>query len=215
MEAKEHKITVSRSAHYYTLGEDMNSAQNIWIVFHGYGQLASQVIQKFDHLDLSKHFVIALEGLSKFYWSRITRTIGASWMTKAHREDEIDDYLRYFDQVLTPFLDKVTADQKLRTLGFSQGSSTMWRWIANRKPPLYQIINWAGEFPPELDYQSLNSYLSGVERKFYCCGDRDELVSSSDKRVIKGFVEKNNMNFEFLEFAGKHIISRAMLARIA
>jgi len=215
MESKEHKIRVHRTAHYYTLGEDVNSAKHIWIVFHGYGQLASRIIQKFNHLDLSKHFVIAIEGLSKFYWSRNPTTVGASWMTKAHRLDEIDDYIAYFDQVLSPYLDAIKENQKLNTLGFSQGSATMFRWIANRKPSLYRIINWAGEYPTELDYKALNTYLSEVDINLYCYGNKDEFITSSNKEKLLDFVHQNNLDVEFHEFDGKHEINRRLLQQIA
>ena len=39
----EHRIQVRRSARYYTMG-DAGSAQELWLVCHGYGQLAARFL---------------------------------------------------------------------------------------------------------------------------------------------------------------------------
>ena len=59
---KELKITVQTDAYIYTHGEINAETQYCWVVLHGYGQLASNIIRKFEHLD-DKNFVIAPEGL--------------------------------------------------------------------------------------------------------------------------------------------------------
>lgn len=215
MEAKQHKIEVNRTAHYYTLGERVTTAKNVWIVFHGYGQLASRIIQKFNHLDSVDNYVIALEGLSKFYWSRNPTTVGASWMTKEHRLNEIDDYLKYFDLVLLPIVNNLKKGQSLHVLGFSQGASTMWRWIANTRPAVSKIINWAGEFPPDVDYKALQAYLSPIPHKLYCVGTEDEFLTSERKSFLEAFIEKHQLEFTIIEFEGKHVMNRELIMEIA
>lgn len=47
----EHKLTVSKTAHYYTLGEAGAHIRQIWLVCHGYAQLADTFLQNFKLLD--------------------------------------------------------------------------------------------------------------------------------------------------------------------
>ena len=47
-----HQIKFPRTAHYYTLGNPSKSTKKFFIVLHGYGQLASQIIHKFKDLDV-------------------------------------------------------------------------------------------------------------------------------------------------------------------
>ena len=81
---KIHHIPVKRQARYYTLGTLDTNTKHVYIVLHGYGQLASQIIHKFDDM-ADEVFIIAPEGLSRFYWDGMTGTVGASWMTKEDR----------------------------------------------------------------------------------------------------------------------------------
>ena len=87
----EHKIKVETTAHYYSIGELNNNTSDIWIVCHGYGQLASFFIRKFQDLDAPNRFIIAPEGFNKFYLNGYSGRVGASWMTKENREDEIEE----------------------------------------------------------------------------------------------------------------------------
>jgi predicted esterase len=135
MKVDEHSIQVQRTAHYYTLGEDINDAQHIWLLIHGYGQLASRMIEKFSNSDITSNYYIAPEALSKYYVKRQPNFVGSSWMTKEHRLDEITDYIGYLDQIMTPITSAMRDNQKLNILGFSQGTSTMWRWIEHCRFP--------------------------------------------------------------------------------
>lgn len=212
-EPKLNTMSVTRTAHYYTIG-NTNDPQNIWIALHGYGQLASRIVRKFDHLDLNANLIIAPEGLSKFYYSRQPEILGATWMTKHQRLDEIKDYLNYLDQIHN-YIEQTFKNYKLNILGFSQGSSTMWRWITHSQATLNAVITWAGEYPPEPDYVGLNDYLNTITNNIFCYGSEDEFLT--EKR-IKGLVQKideTKMNIEIKKFEGKHVIKRDLLQLIA
>ena len=47
---KEHSIKIEKTAHYYSIGELNKQTNELWIVCHGYGQLASFFIDKFKEL---------------------------------------------------------------------------------------------------------------------------------------------------------------------
>ena len=86
MEPISHHLSVEKTARYFTMGEGKANCQYLWIVLHGYGQLASSVIKRFKTLDPDKHFVLAPEGLSRFYWGEgFGGKAVASWMTSEDR----------------------------------------------------------------------------------------------------------------------------------
>jgi hypothetical protein len=62
-----HQIKIEKTAHYYTHGQVSPKVKYFWLAAHGYGQLASNLMRKFEHLG-EEHFVVAPEGLSNFYW---------------------------------------------------------------------------------------------------------------------------------------------------
>ena len=83
-----------KTARYYLAGSPSGKTKNIWIVIHGYGQLAGKFIQQFEFLINDETVVIAPEGLSRFYTGSATgELIGAGWMTKEERDNEIKDYI--------------------------------------------------------------------------------------------------------------------------
>ncbi|MEZ4934190.1 MAG: hypothetical protein R2788_18960 [Saprospiraceae bacterium] len=55
-------------SHYFTIGEPSKSIHRLWIVCHGYGQLASKFIRRFEGLEDGQTDRSLYEGLNKFYW---------------------------------------------------------------------------------------------------------------------------------------------------
>ncbi len=214
MQPTEHSIKIERTAHYYTLGDDIQSADHIWLLIHGYGQLASRMISRFNNENLDKHYFIAPEGLSKHYVRRKPNYVGATWMTQEHRLDEISDYLAYLSQVIEPIVHNMKPHQKLNILGFSQGTSTMWRYINHSRLHFHTVINWAGEFPPELDYQVMLPYLNTISHKYFCVGNNDEYLTEEHKDKLKLFVSQNNLGFKFKFFDRTHVIDQKTFGEI-
>src|SRR5437016_12026021 len=150
----EHHIGVSRTARYFTLGESLQGVAEVWFVCHGYGQLAARFLEKLRVLDDGRRYLVAPEGLSRFYLSEspTERRVGATWMTREDRLAEIDDYVAYLDAVCADVftsLDRVLVT--VHALGYSQGASTVSRWAALGKAKIDRLTLWGGEFPPDLD----------------------------------------------------------------
>src|SRR6266704_6639708 len=93
---QEHHVSVTRTARYFTLGSSRGVAE-VWFACHGYGQLAGRFLEKLRVLDDGTRYLVAPEGLSRFYLSEsaTARRVGASWMTREDRLVEIEDYVRY------------------------------------------------------------------------------------------------------------------------
>lgn len=183
----QHHLNISIKASYYTLNELTDKTERIWLVFHGYGQLAEFFIKKFKDLDPEKNFVIAPQGLSKYYLEGVYGRVGASWMTKEDRLTEIANQYAYIDAVLEEVGD--ISDKQLIYFGFSQGTATMGRYAAHAKIPFHQMIIWAGTFPPDTNAEDW-SYLTGKEDIDYYTSKediyfKDEMIQQQNEVVKK------------------------------
>lgn len=214
MIAKKH-IIVPRTARYFTLGELNEHTENVWLVCHGYGQLAEYFIRKFQVLEDSKTFIIAPEALNKFYLQGFSGRVGANWMTKEDRDEEIADYVNYLDLLFSEL--KITflpGIKKITVFGFSQGVATVCRWVAERKIDFDHLILWAGIFPPDLK----SDFLSGIgtnndSRITLVYGDKDELITEDLQSYIQDY-KKNMKGLEVLSFDGGHEIKQEVLVKL-
>ena len=96
---------------------------------HGYGQMAKFFIRKFQSAEELGYTIIAPQGLHKFYLEGTSGRVGASWMTKENREDDIQNYLIYLNAVHSEISSEKNWDE-IVILGFSQGVATAFRWLA-------------------------------------------------------------------------------------
>lgn len=183
---KEHQVSLTLQAPVYTLNELSEETDRVWVVFHGYGQLARFFIKKFEGLDAGKNFIIAPQGLSKYYLTGFHGKVGASWMTKEDRLTDIENQYAYLDQVLKSFPE--IEGKSIVYFGFSQGVSTMFRYAVHAKRPFRNMIIWAGSIPPELTRSNF-SFLSGAEKVRYFTGNRDPFFKEGMKEEQRAAVE--------------------------
>src|SRR3954471_1991668 len=99
---------------------------DLWIVCHGFGQLAREFLASFQSISRPNRLVVAPEALSRFYRSQGTvhtpeTPVGATWMTTEDRETEISDYIAYLDTLLGDLLPRIAPQAPVTALGFSQG----------------------------------------------------------------------------------------------
>ncbi|UXX78465.1 alpha/beta hydrolase [Reichenbachiella carrageenanivorans] len=207
-------VDFSCSAPYYTLNELGGHTTDLWIVCPGYGQLAKYFIRRFDVFDSQKHFVVALQGLSKFYLPD-QKHVGASWMTKEDRETEMRNQQAYFDAVMIAVLQgRVLNDFNIHLMGFSQGVSMISRMAAYAKIDFKNLILWAGGFPPELskaDFSHLSMYAKlkvviGTQDEFYALGKNYQTEIEKMEVAI-------GLKPEVITFEGKHEVQREVLQR--
>ncbi|MBF9252413.1 dienelactone hydrolase family protein [Pontibacter sp. 172403-2] len=150
----EHSLTVARTARYYTLGTPSGLIKNLWIVCHGYGQLARYFLRHFRVLDDGKTMVVAPEALSRFYLDGFSGRVGATWMTKEDRLSEIEDQAAYLDLLLQEQLRQLPENVRVTVLGFSQGGATVCRWLATGQPQVHKLILWAASFPEDISFEA-------------------------------------------------------------
>lgn len=193
---------------------DRASAKTLLIALHGYGQLVPYFIRKFHQIDSTRNFVVAPEGLHRFYLNGTSGRVGASWMTKEARLDDIEDNINYLNQVYQQFVDQQKFD-KIIVLGFSQGAATAVRWIENTGVQIDAFIQWAGVFPPDLELDQENSKIKSMKH-FYVVGKDDPYFSASteDEYNQSEWLKNHNYQPETMTFDGKHDIDSNTLNQI-
>jgi len=204
---QEHQLSTSRSARYFTLGSPQDAA-DVWLVCHGYGQLASRFLERFRPIEAERRCIVAPEGLSRFYLTEhpAERRVGASWMTREDRLREIDDYVRYLDGV---YAKVVPRNARVTALGFSQGTATVCRWAGLGSSRLDRLIVWGGEVPPDLDLKRLR-----VPSLTLVYGTRDELFTPKIIAATEERLRANQIGYELMPFEGGHEIDEATLRRL-
>jgi predicted esterase len=204
---KENHIAVQKTARYYTLGEFGQNTKSIWIVLHGFRQNAAGFLSDFEPLLNPTTFFIAPEGLNRFYLDGYTGKVGATWMTKEDRLNEIKDYISYLNELhrhfkLESFSGKITA------LGYSQGASTLTRWINAGNCKIDNAIVYAGEVAPDILPLAENSGLRRTEN-YFIYANRDEYFTLD--LLAKARENYKPLNFTEVEFDGGHELNLEVL----
>ncbi len=145
------RITVPRTARYWSIGPVDTAAKGTLYALHGYGQLAEYFIRKFQPMADAGWRVVAPEGGHRFYLKGTDGRVGASWMTKEDRLSDIQDYITFLDRLRGAIDHEEGTPEVL--LGFSQGVATALRWMAlgTRGAGSWQgAIAHSGVIPPDL-----------------------------------------------------------------
>lgn len=215
-------MVVRRTARYYTLGPTHGFPRELWVVCHGYGQLARRFLAQFAPLDDGTRLIVAPEALSRFYLDPLeqrrahpTPRVGATWMTREHREAEIEDYVDYLEQLSTEVRHHLSgAGPRIIVLGFSQGTSTVCRWLAASALRAEQIVLWSGGIPPELDLAAWSARLHGAELSLVA-GDEDEIVPAGSVATEGERLSAAGVAFTLHHHPGGHAIDADALLKLA
>lgn len=207
-------VEVSRTGRYFSLNSIQPTTKNIWIAFHGYGQLAEYFIKHFENLDPEENFIIALEGLSRFYINGLTGRVGASWMTKEDREEEIKDQSNYVNTVLKDAgIDVSSNAYQFNILGFSQGTAAAVRWFVNNSIRPSHLVLWAGSFPHDVDANEHQEIFKNLPVHFVY-GDEDQFLKDVNIEEKTAAFQKAGMKLKVWPFKGKHVMDKPTLAKI-
>lgn len=216
---QERRIEVARTARFYQLGRVSPSTRQLWFGCHGYRQLAGRFVHCFAGLELEALGVVVVvpEGLSRFYIDPVpgrhgpeTR-VGASWMTRADREHEIRDYVRYLDRLAEHVAGTAEVRPKTVVLGFSQGAHTAARWAALGRTRVDELVLWGAYAPDDTDLAPVLSR-TGLTLVF---GDQDPtaepaLAQAQTERLANAGIEPRRVSYR-----GGHRVDRKVVRSLA
>lgn len=214
MDITAHQIPVTRTAHYYTLGSAGSTTKRFWFVCHGYGQLASRFIRKFDVVAGAEDYVVAPEGLSRFYWGGLDGPVVASWMTRGDRLSEIADFTDMLTTIFNEQLQKLPSDVEVILFGFSQGCATQIRWLHQQQPHFNQLWLWGGFIPEDLDYRDTTTKVY-LENKpiHHFRGDQDELIKDTYINMHRELIDQQELTVSEHSYQGDHRVVREELLK--
>jgi predicted esterase len=212
MDFENHRLVVPRSARYLTAGSLDSGIDDVWILCHGYGQLASDLISSASALTRAGRLLVAPEALSRFYLADHEK-VGASWMTREDRLAEMEDYIRYLDLLHDQLFQVVPrSEARLRVLGFSQGVATGARWAVRGKARLDDLILWGSALPPELDSEESLERLGRLKLTLVG-GTRDEFLTDPVRAEQRSRLSRHGIAFDEMTFEGGHRLDdRTLLA---
>lgn len=212
---QEHRLVTTRRARYYTIGGGEQPPGEAWIVLHGLGQLASVFIKYFESIASPGRLIVAPEALNRYYVTpgasgrTADARVGATWMTRMDRENEIADYVDFLDAV---WGETASGAARVTALGFSQGVATACRWVANGKSRVDRLVAWAGQLPPDVDPSVYAKLPGGVT---LVAGTTDEYAAwiaegNHDARLVAAGLRPRVVTFD-----GGHRMDRLTLDGIA
>ena len=220
---QEHALQTPRTARYLTLDPLSDAGPEpvaeVWIVVHGYGQLARYALRDFRGLRSPRRMIVAPEALNRFYLDDAHQRVGATWMTREDRIADIADYVAYLDAVFGAVCDRIHSDTHaipLVVLGFSQGVQTVSRWLdqsprlASRTRRADRLILWGGAWPHDTDLPTARSWLKDADLTLVA-GDRDEYVTPDRLAAQEAALRDADVPFRTIRYEGGHRIDPEIL----
>lgn len=202
-------MPVRKTARYCTYGQPGPDIRHIWMVCHGYGQLARDFLQDCLLLWEEGVLLVAPEGLARFYQRGGRGSIGASWMTSEDRLFEIDDYLDLLNTIYEAVSKVCESQPRVSVLGFSQGGATAARWGLRGNVEPEQIVLWGTTLPANELRQHAEAVLrtrlvivDGVEDRIVRRGEFDEGISA---------LEEMGAGYRVVEHPGGHELNGDIL----
>ncbi len=204
-------ISISKKARYFQLGKISEQTKTIWFVFHGYGMLSQYFIKKFKSLENNQTVIISPEALSRFYIGENYDRVGASWITKEDKINDIDDNNNYLNSLFQSTTKNINLNSiNVHVLGFSQGGAAACRWILNSSIKINSLALWGADIP--IDCLSENN--RGKWNQFkttLIVGKRDEFISDENKKEFTKLLNAYNLDYELIEYNGTHKIIEEVL----
>lgn len=205
-----HHILVTKQARYSSYGLLTAKTKYFWFALHGTKMFCEQMLYKFQDFNPDEHFVIAPEGLSRFYLKGFGGDVVATWMTSRDRLKEIEDLSNYLSKLYNLYTAQLPAGCTKTVIGFSQGGTTALRWLHNTAVKLDFLINYSAWIPEDIDFRQAQTELPAV-KKIYTYGTEDEFLTTERVAAVRTVIDKSGLNFNMHAYKGTHRIEKQQL----
>lgn len=206
-------VSYEATGAYATSQLPLGDETDLWIILHGYGQLAPYFLRKFKSQFTDHRLFVAPEAQNHGYLKGFSGRVGANWMTKHEREIDILNNHRFLNQVLAKNLGQFSGSPSIHILGFSQGCATATRWAAALSSPIKSLTLWGWGFAHDMDFGEASNKFSDTDVRFVE-GDSDAFVTAEKKLEQEEFLAKMNMKKETILYKGGHDIYETPLKKI-
>lgn len=217
-------ISVAKTARYYQIGTPNPLVRDVWVVCHGFSQLAADFAIPFQPLEDDSRLIVVPEGLSRFYLDTrpghsAASKVGALWLTREDREAEIADMVGYLDTLYERTLGELAShgvdrDQiRVRALGFSQGGPAVSRWAARGAAVVDQLVPWAHAIPQDVNLRALGERRPRLTIEVVY-GTRDRFIGEDAIEEQRAVLESSGVPYRMRSFNGGHSLNLLMLREL-
>ena len=213
MEIRTLYLKTQKTARYSTFGNLSKKTKYFWFALHGSKMLCEQMLYKFSEFDPDEHFIVAPEGLNRFYADGFGGDVVSSWMTKRDRLPEIEDFCIYLSTLYQTFLAQLPPQTTKIILGFSQGGTTMFRWAKAKDLNVDVMLAYSCWIPEDIDLQKLSMQMT-PSRILYTYGMQDQFLNEDIINQVKTIGSKNKLNIKYLPYEGEHKVDKMNLKNI-
>jgi len=172
--------------------------------------LSEQMLFKFKDFDSDTHFVVAPEALNRFYANGFGGDVVASWMTSRDRLNEIADFNAYLTALYSKYERHLAEDCKKIVFGFSQGGTTLFRWLNGKYVSCDHVLGYSCWLPEDINLKASETGL--LTRKIiYTFGRQDQFLTQERIDALKAVIAKNELKVVIEDYDGDHRIDRQQL----
>ncbi|MCH7397585.1 alpha/beta hydrolase [Belliella sp. DSM 107340] len=207
------QVKYEHIAQYYLSHKPSGEEKDIWMVFHGYGQLAEFFLRKFKSCFSKEKLFVAPEGTNYNYLQGFEGRVGANWMTKHERELAIANNERFLNSLIEVICEKYEVLPNINILGFSQGAATASRWCNQLRYPINKLVLWGGGFANDLQIVGLGDRLMKSEISIVL-GDQDEFVSTDSIQKQEELILSLKVKVNKITYPGGHDLHTPTLEMI-
>lgn len=200
-------------APYFLSHEPTGKEKEVWIVLHGYGQLAEFFIRKFIPFSSPNRLFIAPEGTNHAYLQEFQGRVGANWMTSYNRETAIANNHRFLDQLMEELLSGFSSPPCIHLLGFSQGAATATRWASQWSGTVDTLILWGGGFAHDMELKLAKQKFTNTALALVY-GTEDTLITEESKKRQEELLLSIEKPLTVFTFTGGHEINPSLLEKI-
>ena len=217
-------LRVPRTARYYVIGKPGELVRDLWIMCHGFAQLARDFASPLEPLADDTRLIVVPEALNRFYLdshpmrTKVSR-MGATWMTREDRDADIEDNVSYLDALYEHVLEELANEgaerdrMRVHALGFSQGVATVSRWAARGGAVVDHIVAWGHGFPADVNLRALAEHRPGIALDIVY-GTRDRWLAPEAIAAQLAMLEASGVPHRVRTFNGGHTLSTAMLREL-
>ena len=217
-------ISVAKTARYYQIGAANPLVRDLWIVCHGFGQLAVDFAIPFQPLEDDSRLIVVPEALSRFYLDTrpghsAQSKVGALWLTREDREVEITDIVSYLDALYERILEELASHGvarnqiRVHALGFSQGGPAVSRWAARGSAVVDQLVPWAHAIPQDVNLRALGERRPGLIIDVVY-GTRDRFIGEDAIEEQRAVLESSGVPYRMHSFSGGHSLNLVTLRHL-
>ncbi|MFN3997956.1 alpha/beta hydrolase [Algoriphagus sp.] len=208
-----HSIRFEYESHYFLSQVPTFQEKEIWLVVHGYGQLAEFFVRKFKKFFSPERLFIAPEGTNYNYLEGFQGRVGANWMTKHERETAIENNHRLLNKLIDSFFEKYQEKPVIRVLGFSQGAATATRWASVWDGKIDTLVLWSGGFALDLNLEAADEAFAETEL-ILVLGEKDDLINPESIQKQEALILSLGISVKRISFDGGHELDTEVLEKI-